>query len=111
MRKNLYVTLIAIVVMLSACQQSKEDYIKEIKSFVEEVSEECSDYTETEWADVSNEFEALVKKAEEYKDLTVEETMELAAVQAKYAGLQAKKGIDKVIDGVKDLFGDKKDKE
>ena len=52
----------------------------------------------------------MVKKAEEYQDLTTEEKLELAKVQAKYAGLQAKKGIDKVIDGVKDLFGGKKNK-
>ena len=43
-------------------------------------------------------------------NVEAEETMELATVQAKYAGLQAKKGINKVIDGVKDLFGGKKDK-
>ena len=39
-----------------------------------------------------------------------EEKMELTTVQAKFAGLKAKKGINKVIDGVKDLFGGKKDK-
>ena len=42
--------------------------------------------------------------------MTAEEVMELTAVKAQYAGLQAKKGINKVIDGVKDLFGGKKDK-
>jgi hypothetical protein len=42
--------------------------------------------------------------------LTTEETLELAAIQAQYAGIQAKKGINKVIDGVKDLFGGKKNK-
>ena len=77
---------------------------------VEEVAEECAEYTEEQWEDVAEEFELLVKKAEKYQDLTVEEKMELATVQAKYAGLQAKKGIDKVIDGVKDLFGGKKEK-
>ena len=105
-----HVALMAMVVMLSACQQSKEDYIKEFENFVEEVAEECTEYTEEQWEDVAEEFELLVKKAEKYQDLTVEEKMELATVQAKYAGLQAKKGIDKVIDGVKDLFGGKKDK-
>lgn len=111
MKKLFYVAMLAIMVMMTACQQSKEDYIKEFKSFVEEVSEECTDYTEEQWEDAAKEFEALVKQAEKYEDLTVEETMEIAAVQAKYAGLQAKKGINKVIDGVKDLFGGKKDKE
>ena len=110
MKKMFYVALMAIVVMLTACQQSKEDYIKEFENFVEEVAEECTEYTEEQWEDVAEEFELLVKKAEKYQDLTVEEKMELATVQAKYAGLQAKKGIDKVIDGVKDLFGGKKDK-
>ena len=110
MKKMFYVALMAMVVMLTACQQSKEDYIKEFENFVEEVAEECTEYTEEQWEDVAEEFELLVKKAEKYQDLTVEEKMELAKVQAKYAGLQAKKGIDKVIDGVKDLFGGKKDK-
>ena len=110
MKKMFYVALMAMVVMMTACQQSKEDYIKEFENFVEEVAEECTEYTEEQWEDVAEEFELLVKKAEKYQDLTVEEKMELATVQAKYAGLQAKKGIDKVIDGVKDLFGGKKDK-
>ena len=111
MKKFFYVALMALMVMMTACQQSKEDYIKEFKSFVNEVSEECAEYTEVDWEDAAKEFEALVEQAKQYEDLTAEEMMEIAAVQAKYAGLQAKKGINKVIDGVKDLFGGKKDKE
>jgi len=111
MKKLFYVALMAVMVMMTACQQSKEDYIKEFKSFVEEVSDECADYTEADWEDAAKEFEALVEQAKQYEDLTAEEMMEITAVQAKYAGLQAKKGINKVIDGVKDLFGGKKDKE
>ena len=42
--------------------------------------------------------------------ITTEEAVELAAVQAKFTGLKAKSGINKVIDGVKDLFGGKKNK-
>ena len=110
MKKLFYVALMAVMVMMTACQQSKEDYIKEFKSFVTEVSEECGDYTDADWEKAAKEFEALVKQAEQYEDLTTEEKLELAKVQAKYAGLQAKKGINKVIDGVKDLFGGKKDK-
>ena len=110
MKKLFYVALMAVMVMMTACQQSKEDYIKEFKSFVTEVSEECGDYTDADWEKAAKEFEALVKQAEQYEDLTTEEKLELAKVQAKYAGLQAKKGINKVIDGVKDFFGGKKDK-
>ena len=110
MKKIFYVASMAVAVMFSSCQQSKEDYIKEFKSFVTEVSEDCADYTDAEWDKAVKEFEALVKQAEQYEDITAEETIELAAVQAKFAGLKAKKGINKVIDGVKDLFGGKKDK-
>ena len=110
MKKMFYVVLMAMMVVITACQQTKEDYIKEFENFVEEVSEECAEYTEEQWEDVAEEFELLVKKAEKYQDLTTEDKLELAKVQAKYAGLQAKKGIDKVIDGVKDLFGGKKEK-
>ena len=110
MKKLFYVALMAVMVMMTACQQTKEDYIKEFKSFVTEVSEECGDYTDADWEKAAKEFEALVKQAEQYEDITTEEAVELAAVQAKFAGLKAKKGINKVIDGVKDLFGGKKDK-
>ena len=110
MKKLFYVALMAVMVIMTACQQSKEDYIKEFKSFVTEVSEECGDYTDADWEKAAKEFEALVKQAEQYEDITTEEAVELAAVQAKFAGLKAKKGINKVIDGVKDLFGGKKDK-
>ena len=110
MKKIFYVALMAMMVMMTACQQSKEDYIKEFKSFVNEVSEDCSEYSDADWEMAAKEFESLVKQAEKYEDITTEEAVELAAVQAKFAGLKAKKGINKVIDGVKDLFGGKKDK-
>ena len=110
MKKMFYVALMAMMVMMTACQQSKEDYIKEFKSFVNEVSEDCTDYTDADWDKAVKEFEALVKQAEQYEDITTEEAVELAAVQAKFAGLKAKSGINKVIDGVKDLFGGKKNK-
>ena len=110
MKKIFYVALMAMMVMMTACQQSKEDYIKEFKSFVNEVSEDCSEYTDADWEKAAKEFESLVKQAEKYEDITTEEAVELAAVQAKFTGLKAKKGINKVIDGVKDLFGGKKDK-
>ena len=110
MKKMFYMALMAMMVMMTACQQSKEDYIKEFKSFVYEVSEECSDYNDADWEKAVKEFEALVKQAEKYEDLTTEEKLELAGVQAQFAGLKTKKNINKVIDGVKDLFGGKKDK-
>ena len=46
MKKMFYLVFVAMMVMMTACQQSKEDYIKEFKSFVHEVSEECADYTD-----------------------------------------------------------------
>ena len=110
MKKILFVALMAMAVMMTACQQTKEDYIKEFEEFVEEVSEECAEYTEEQWEDVAEEFESLIKKAEQVQDRTTEDKLELAKSQAKYAGLQTKKGVNKVIDGVKELFGDKKDK-
>ena len=64
MKKMFYVALMAMMVMMTACQQSKGDYIKEFENFVEEVSEECEEYTEEQWEEVTKEFESLVKKAE-----------------------------------------------
>lgn len=110
MKNLIYVAVLCMAVMFTSCQQTKEDYIKEFEEFVEEVAEEGADYTEEQWEKVAEEFEELVKQAEKYEDLTTEEKLELAKIQAQYAGLQAKKGFNKVIDGVKDLFGgDKED--
>ena len=110
MKKMFYMALMAMMIMMTACQQTKEDYIKEFKSFVNEISEDCREYTDADWEKAAKEFEALVEQAEKYEDLTTEEKLELAGIQAQYAGLKAKNGINKVIDGVKDLFGGKKDK-
>ena len=108
MKKIFYVTLMAMMIMMTACQQTKENYIKEFKSFVNEISEDCENYTDADWEKATKEFEILVKQAEKYEDLTTEEKLDLAGIQAQYEGLKATNGINKVIDGVKDLFGGKK---
>ena len=77
MKKLFYAALIAVMAVMTSCQQSKEDYIKEFEAFVEEVADECADYTEDQWKDAAKEFEALVKQAEQYEDLTTEEKLEL----------------------------------
>lgn len=73
-KKFFYLALAVVMVMMTACQQTKEDYIKEFKSFVHEVSEECADYTDAQWDNVAKEFEALVKQAEKYEDLTAKKS-------------------------------------
>ena len=87
MKKIFYVTLMAVMVMMTACQQTKEDYIKEFESFVEEVAEECEEYTEKQWEDVAKEFEALVKQAEKYEDLSTEEKLERYSRISRYLQL------------------------
>ena len=47
---------------------------------VEELSEECADYTEEQWEDASKEFKALVKKAEKYEDFTTEEKLDFSSI-------------------------------
>lgn len=84
--KKLIVGLIfgAGLLLLNACQ-SKTSRIDDLKDFVEQLSEDCEDYTAEQWENANEEFSKLLDKINSYDDLTKEELEEVARLQGQYA--------------------------
>lgn len=72
------------ILLLDACQ-SKTTRIDDLRNFVEQLSEDCEDYTAEQWEKANDEFSQLLDKINSYDDLTKEELEEVARLQGQYA--------------------------
>ena len=72
------------ILLLDACQ-SKTSRIDDLRNFVEQLSEDCEDYTAEQWEKANDEFSQLLDKINSYDDLTKEELEEVARLQGQYA--------------------------
>ena len=72
------------IFLLNACQ-SKTSRIDDLKDFVEQLSEDCEDYTAEQWEKANDKFSELLDKINSYDDLTKEELEEVARLQGQYA--------------------------
>ena len=72
------------ILLLDACQ-SKTSRIDDLRNFVEQLSEDCEDYTAEQWGKANDEFSQLLDKINSYDDLTKEELEEVARLQGQYA--------------------------
>ncbi len=72
------------VLLLNACQ-SRTNRIDDLRDFVEQLSEDCGDYTAEQWEKANDEFTQLLDKINSYDDLTTEELEEVARLQGQYA--------------------------
>ena len=72
------------ILLLDACQ-SKTSRIEDLRNFVEQLSEDCEDYTAEQWEKANDEFSQLLDKINSYDDLTKEELEEVARLQGQYA--------------------------
>ena len=108
--------MVLVMFTLSACQ-SKDSYVKDFRGFVDEVEMSAANFTEEDWEDSDKELEHystdLYKKYEE--ELSADEKAEIIKLQGKYAGVRLKYGLkntgkkmNKMLEGFKDGFKDKK---
>ena len=103
MKKFLFALLVGCFA-LTACQPTAESYISELKDLVEKIAEEGSEYSEEQWEKISQEFDELLKKAEELEGLTEEQKKEIANLKGKFSGAMMKGGFDKLMkDASKEL--------
>ena len=72
------------ILLLDACQ-SKTSRIDDLRNFVEQLSEDCEDYTAEQWEKANDEFSQLLDKINSYDDLTKEELEEVVRLQGQYA--------------------------
>ncbi len=92
MRKILLITL--VVAFLSSCQ-TKESYISSLNEFIEDVKNDCANYTDKDWERADKKLEKLTKETykEFAEELSFEEKKEVAKCQTAYAAMKAKAGI------------------
>lgn len=91
MKKLSYICTLALALMFTACQQTKEGIIADINNLVETIDEDGAEYTEKQWEKANKKFEEFCKQAEEMGEWSAEEAAELAKAKAKYLGVQLKK--------------------
>ena len=98
----------AMMFAMSSCQQSKEDYLKELNEFVADVKADAEDFTEDDWNEAVEDFDKLVKKADNFEDFSVKEAMQVVKIQGEFAAIKLKAGIK---EGTKKLQELKKEME
>ncbi len=70
-------------IIFSSCE--KKSRVDELRDFIEQVKDEGSHYTASQWNEANEKFSKLLEKTEEYEDLTPEELEEIARLQGEYA--------------------------
>ena len=55
--KKFFVIAALAFLMVACAPSTKEEYLEEYKEFIEEVSEKAKTYSETDWAEKTEEFE------------------------------------------------------
>lgn len=96
--KKLFCMLLVALWVLASCKPAGERYVDELKSFVEKIVAEGDEYTSEKWEEVNRQYDELMKKAEQLKDLTDEQKEEIARLRGKYSGTVVKKGFDSLMD-------------
>ena len=94
MKKIFYAFSMAVMMLaLSSCQQSKEDYMNELREFVADVKADADEFTEDDWKNAAEDFEDLIKKADKIEGMGVKETMEMVKIQGEFAAVKVKEGL------------------
>lgn len=102
--KKLFIALLLVAGLFTACQSEAESCIKKMGDLIEKVVKEGSKYTSEDWDKISQEFDELVEEAQQIKDLTDEQKAEISKLQGKFSGTVMKQGFDSLMkDGTKEL--------
>lgn len=85
-------SLMFAVLVLCACNDSKETYLIDFNSFVEDVKTESPNYTEEDWNAVNTKYDKFITIIDEQfsEQLTPEEKMNLSKQKGIYQALKLK---------------------
>ena len=100
--KKFFAILVLAFLMVACAPSTKQDYLEEYKAFIEEVSENASSYSESDWADKTSEFEKFSGEwYEKFKDeLSLGEQMQLTAYAASFG--YHKSNVDDLVNDIVD---------
>jgi esterase/lipase len=98
--KRIYGIIILMSVILTCCvPRNKEQYIMQYKEFVEEVTEQCGNYTKKDWEKADKRFEKFnTVWYQKFKDeLSLMEKLTITQYKLTYSLLYAGREIGKII--------------
>ncbi|MEG2179218.1 MAG: DUF6565 domain-containing protein [Bacteroidales bacterium] len=108
--KSLVIAL-TIILGISSCAVTKESYLNKFDTFVENVKENSSNYSENEWQKTEEKFSKLAgadyKKFE--SDLTIQEKLKIAKLIGQYRAIQVKTGIKYLKENLEDTLNETND--
>lgn len=106
-----YCGLTLILLMISCgAFYTKDNYIEDFRSFVKDVKDNCTTYSETDWADIDKQYDKFaVDYYEKFKpELSSDEKLSINKLKGAYAVLKVKKGANELFDQAKDLLNQAK---
>ena len=100
--KKFFVIAALAFLMVACAPSTKEEYLEEYKEFIEEVSEKAKTYSETDWAEKTEEFEKLSKEwYQKFKEeLSLGEQMQVTAYAASFG--YHKSNVDDLVNDIVD---------
>lgn len=100
--KKFFAILVLAFLMVACAPSTKQDYLEEYKAFIEEVSENASSYSESDWEDKTAEFEKFSKEwYEKFKEeLSLGEQMQVTAYAASFG--YHKSNVDDLVNDIVD---------
>lgn len=100
MKKLVWVPCMALALALTACQTTVDSSIEKLSRFIDQVEQKSAEYSAEDWEKANEQFEELIDRLDEFKDITPEQAQEIARQQGRYAGIALKNGTDELLEGV-----------
>ena len=99
MKRNVYLSLIVLALLVVTACDKKQHAIDKLSDFVEKVEKNSPELTEEGWNKADKEFEELVAETEKY-EYSSQDVKRIAELKGKYAGIKAKNSVNKLIEGI-----------
>lgn len=99
------ITVLLLTCVATSCQ-SKKSYIQKFEKFVVNVEQNCSAYTDEDWAGADAQFHAFTEiEYQKYQNkLTPEDRNQLGRLTARYAKVRYKSALHQASDYVDDVM-------
>lgn len=100
------VLMVAFLVLLTSCNYfyNKEKYLQDYTWFIAELEQHSSSYTTAQWDEAQLQFEQFNIELYQriYTELTPDDQQTIGRLKARYAKVQLRHQLNKMLDGVED---------
>lgn len=92
--KSILLVAVLMLFVFNSCADSKDSYIKKFDKFIENVKNDCSNYTEVDWEKADKTFKDLTDtQYQKFRaELSEDDLITVTKLKASYVSLQLKRG-------------------